>query len=153
MLMCASCYHLGFFRNGSASPMILVRSGREHPHDHKVCIHKEYHSVCPLVRIGTRPPPFPQAIVPPRNQRGGGHTHLWVRGESQFRNSAYSMGYPVGKAVSETTNRQIESVNRERESVVTLLSFGIHYRISLSTITFEFRTISVSVSPLIFLQR
>ena len=57
------------------------------------------------------------------------------------------------KAVSETTNRQIESVNRERESVATLLFFGIHYRISLSTITFEFRTISVSVSPLIFLQR
>ncbi len=57
------------------------------------------------------------------------------------------------KAVSETTNRQIESVNRERESVATLLFFGIHYRISLSTISFEFRTISVSVSPLIFLQR
>ncbi len=56
------------------------------------------------------------------------------------------------KAVSETTNRQIESVNRERESVATLLFFWIHYRISLSTITFEFRTISVSVSPLIFLQ-
>jgi hypothetical protein len=61
----------------------------------------------------------------------------------------------LGKAVSETTNRWIESVNRERESVATatLLFFGIHYRISLSTITFEFRTISVSVSPLIFLQR
>ncbi len=58
----------------------------------------------------------------------------------------------AGKAVSETTNRQIESVNRERESVATLLFFGFHYRISLSTITFEFRTISVSVSPLIFLQ-
>ncbi len=54
----------------------------------------------------------------------------------------------TGKAVSETTNRQIESVNPERESVATLIFFGIHYRISLSTITFEFRTISVSVSPL-----
>ncbi len=31
---------------------------------------------------------------------------------------------PIGKAVSETTNRQIESVNRERESVATLLFFG-----------------------------
>ncbi len=61
--------------------------------------------------------------------------------------------HAIGKAVSETTNRWIESVNRERESVETLLFFGIHYRISLSTITFEFRTISVSVSPLIFLQR
>ncbi len=57
------------------------------------------------------------------------------------------------KAVSQPTNRQIESVNRERESVVALVFFGFHYRISLSTITFEFRTISVSVSPLIFLQR
>ncbi len=28
------------------------------------------------------------------------------------------------KAVSETTNRQIESVNRERESVAMLLFFG-----------------------------
>ena len=59
----------------------------------------------------------------------------------------------VIKAVSETTNREIESVNRERESVATLLFFGIHVRISISTITFEFRTILVSVSPLIFLQR
>ncbi len=68
-------------------------------------------------------------------------------------NQAMVRTKPVTKAVSETTNRQIESVNRERESVATLLFFGIHYRISLSTITFEFRTISVSVSPLIFLQR
>ena len=29
----------------------------------------------------------------------------------------------ISKAVSETTNRQIESVNRERESVATLLFF------------------------------
>ncbi len=55
------------------------------------------------------------------------------------------------KAVSETTNRWIESVNRDRESVATLIFLGIHVRISKSTITFEFRTISVS--PLIFLQR
>jgi hypothetical protein len=33
----------------------------------------EYHSVCPLVRIGTPPPPLPQASVSPRNQREG-HT-------------------------------------------------------------------------------
>jgi hypothetical protein len=70
----------------------------------------------------------------------------------------WTTGYNPGllatpKAVSETTNRQIESVNREREWVATLLFFEIHYRISLSTITFEFRTISVSFSPLIFLQR
>jgi hypothetical protein len=34
------------------------------------------------------------------------------------------VGCVVDKAVSETTNRQIESVNRERESVATLLFFG-----------------------------
>jgi hypothetical protein len=31
----------------------------------------EYHSVCPLVQIGIRPPPLPQASVSPRNQSGG----------------------------------------------------------------------------------
>jgi hypothetical protein len=36
----------------------------------------------------------------------------------------YSDRYIVHKAVSETTNRQIESVNRERESVATLLFLG-----------------------------
>ena len=42
----------------------------------------------------------------------------------------YSM-FVGTKAVSEPTNRSIESVNRERESVATLLFFGIHYRISV----------------------
>jgi hypothetical protein len=32
---------------------------------HKVCIYLEYHSVCPLVRIGIPPPPLPQASPPP----------------------------------------------------------------------------------------
>jgi hypothetical protein len=40
----------------------------------KVHIYLEYHSVCPLVRIGTPPHPHPLASVSPRNQgvRGWG---------------------------------------------------------------------------------
>ncbi len=49
------------------------------------------------------------------------------------------------------------SLNRERESRPRLGSdatfFGIHVRISKSMRTFEFRTISVSVSPQKFLKR
>jgi hypothetical protein len=43
---------------------------------HKVRIYKEYHSVCPLVGIGTLPTPISPAIVPlsPQNRRGGGGT-------------------------------------------------------------------------------
>jgi hypothetical protein len=42
----------------------------------------EYHSVCPLLGIGTPPLPLPQASVPfSPNQRGGGrHIRLRVRG-------------------------------------------------------------------------
>ncbi len=32
---------------------------------HKVLTYKEYHSVCPLVGIGTLPTPLSQASVPP----------------------------------------------------------------------------------------
>ncbi len=42
----------------------------------------------------------------------------------------------LGKAVSQPTNRLIETVERERESVAALVFLGIHSRISLSTITF-----------------
>jgi hypothetical protein len=39
----------------------------------KVRIYKEYHSVCPLVGIGTLPTPLSPASVPlPQNRRGGG---------------------------------------------------------------------------------
>jgi hypothetical protein len=49
---------------------------------HKVHMYKEYHSVCPLVGIGTLPTPLSPASVPlpPEPKRGGGHTHLRVRG-------------------------------------------------------------------------
>ena len=82
-----------------------------------------------------------------------GSIHTAERLQWKLAPSHWVSWWLIHKAVSETTNQWIESVNRERESVATLLFFGIHYRISLSTITFEFRTISVSVSPLIFLQR
>ncbi len=53
---------------------------------HKVHIFLEYHSFCPLVRIGTPPLPLPQASVSfPRNHRGWGHTcQDEVVGESRF---------------------------------------------------------------------
>jgi hypothetical protein len=48
-----------------------------------------YHSVCPLVGIGTMPPPLSPASVPlPPEPKGGEHTRLWVREglrERQFR--------------------------------------------------------------------
>jgi hypothetical protein len=50
-----------------------------HAQDHKVLIYKEYHSVCPLVGIGTLPIPLSPASVPP-SPRGRGHTRLRVRG-------------------------------------------------------------------------
>jgi hypothetical protein len=39
---------------------------------HKVCIYKEYHSVCPLVGIGTLPTPLSPASAPPPRTGGGG---------------------------------------------------------------------------------
>ncbi len=40
----------------------------------------EYHSVCPLVWIGTPHPLPPVSVYPPLNQRSGEHTRLRVRG-------------------------------------------------------------------------
>ncbi len=49
-------------------------------HTKYICTYKEYHIVCPLVGIGTLPPPFSPASVPPlRNQGGGGGTLAWVK--------------------------------------------------------------------------
>jgi hypothetical protein len=45
---------------------------------HKVCIYTEYHSVSPVVGIGTL---SPASVPPPPKSRGrGGHTRLRVRG-------------------------------------------------------------------------
>ncbi len=73
--------------------------------NHKVHIYLEFHSVCPLVGIGTDPPPLPPASVcvpPPLNQRGGGARSPAGKGvgESHFgwlekklsTQSTYSMG-------------------------------------------------------------
>ncbi len=47
----------------------------------KVHIYEEYHSVCPLVGIGTLPPPLSLASVPlPPEPEPGGHTRLRIRG-------------------------------------------------------------------------
>jgi hypothetical protein len=60
------------------------QSQRSEPEEasHKVHKYLEYHSVCPLVRIGTPPPPLPQASVSPLGTKGGKviHTRLRVRG-------------------------------------------------------------------------
>ncbi len=49
-------------------------------HPQSTYMYLEYHSVCPLVRIGTTHPLLPQASVSlPRNQRGGAHSPA-VRG-------------------------------------------------------------------------
>jgi hypothetical protein len=40
--------------------------------NHKVHIYAEYHSVCPLVSIGTLPPPLPPASVPLPPEEWGG---------------------------------------------------------------------------------
>jgi hypothetical protein len=50
--------------------------------------HKEYHSVCPLVRIGTLPTPLSPASVPLPHEPGGGGAQSPAGeglGESQFR--------------------------------------------------------------------
>ncbi len=58
------------------------------PWHHKVHIYLEYHSVCPLVRIGTPTPSLPLASGPPSpDPKGGGGVHIRLRGrrQSQFR--------------------------------------------------------------------
>jgi hypothetical protein len=51
-------------------------------HTKYVRIYKEYHSVCPLVGIGTPPTPLSPASVTPRppDRGAGGHTRLRVMG-------------------------------------------------------------------------
>jgi hypothetical protein len=56
---------------------------------HKVHIYKEYHSVCPLVGIGTLPPTpslASECAPPPGTKGGGAHTRAGEGlGESQFQ--------------------------------------------------------------------
>ncbi len=49
-------------------------SALSHPH-YKVHIYKEYHSVCPLVGIGTLPPPSHASECAPPPQAKGGRAH------------------------------------------------------------------------------
>ncbi len=60
--------------------------GLESLHTTKVRIYKEYHSVCPLVGIGTLPTPLSPASVPHPPRTGGTHSPAGEGlGESQFR--------------------------------------------------------------------
>jgi hypothetical protein len=70
----------------------------EEPSTHKVHIYKEYHSKCPLVGIGTLPPPLSPASVPlPPETKGRGVTFAcgWEVGESQFRRLEKSLALCV----------------------------------------------------------
>ncbi len=55
---------------------------RDVRYTHYAHTYQEYHSVCPLVGIGTLPPPLSSASVPlpPEPKGGGGHTCVRVRG-------------------------------------------------------------------------
>ncbi len=65
---------------------------------HKVPIYKEYHSVCPIVGIGTLPPPLSPASVPsPRNQRGGGR-------------GTFPCGWGIGGVTIPTTGEKISTL-------------------------------------------
>ncbi len=89
-------HHEGLFSSSRSSLLLLKRTFRSSKHEiyfgayfsiagpgsqSTYSIYLEYHSECPLVGIGTPPPPLTQATEPsPRNQNGGGgHTRLRVR--------------------------------------------------------------------------
>ncbi len=90
-----------------------VHTAKDSPH-RKVRIYKEYHSVCPLVGIGTLPTPLSPASVPLPPERGGG---------------AHS---PAGEGLGESNFRRLE----KKLSTLTLwpartlciLSFSLIYR-------------------------
>ncbi len=66
---------------------------------HKVHINLEYHSVCPLVRVGTHPLPLILASVPPLGTKGDSRAHLpagvekseFQRLEKNFSTLVYSV--------------------------------------------------------------
>ncbi len=88
----ATCYcflntNLGANKDNLKCRIYQCLSGLDYL-DHKVHIYKEYQSVCPLVAIGTLPPPLsPASVTLPTEPKGGGHTRLAGEGlgESQFR--------------------------------------------------------------------
>jgi hypothetical protein len=58
-------------------------------------MYKEYHNVCPLVKIGTLPTPLSPASVPLPPEPGGGGAHSPAGdglGESQFRRLEKKLG-------------------------------------------------------------
>ncbi len=93
-------------------------------------------TVCPLVGIGNLPPPLSPASVPPypRNQRGGGHTRLRVRGwgspnSDDWRkalHSAYSVGAPFQWHWQEIPNKLSEWFSYRIHNI-ELVRCGMHY--------------------------
>ncbi len=53
-------------------PALIFAEWRKPKYHKSIRIYLECHSVCPLVRIGTPPPPLPQARVSPPCTKGGG---------------------------------------------------------------------------------
>ncbi len=75
-----------------------LKSGQNSPDftaAHSTYIYKEYHSLCPLVGIGTPPTPSlaSESAPPPPPTKGGGRTPPRPRGwgESQFRRLEYKL--------------------------------------------------------------
>ncbi len=68
-------------------------------------VYKEYHSVCPLVGIGTLAPPLaPASVLLSPEPEGGGHTRLRVRGwgSPNFDDlrKAYHSAFSVGSGLT-----------------------------------------------------
>jgi hypothetical protein len=75
VLMCRGGVRTLYYVNGTAPRRLMV------PLYQKVHLYTEYHSVCPLVGIGTLRPPLLSASVPlPPEPKGRGHTRQRERG-------------------------------------------------------------------------
>ncbi len=70
--------------SSSSISIITLRYAQQSYLSYKVRVYKEYHSLCPLVGIGTLPTPLSPASVPLPPEPGGGgggwHTRLRVIG-------------------------------------------------------------------------
>jgi hypothetical protein len=103
------------------------RASRESVH-HKVRIYKEYHSVCPLVRIGTPPTPLSPATVPLPPEPGGRHTRVRVRGWGSH-NSDYrkSLALCLLCGVHSTAIcKEEQQTNGSHALFILLISLNIH---------------------------